>query len=109
MSETGILNLWARRLVEGVNPQAYTTFSYEGMLNPVEVGLSKYILPSGEVVFEEVQVIALIPMRGPEFYLALKDQGRNWLPESRWNKSGFWGLSTHGAGNLEAPGGIEEG
>jgi len=109
MSEKGILNSWAMEKVGEATPQASTVFSYTGMLRPVEVGLSKYVLPEGEVVFEEVQVIALIPMRGPEFYLALKDETGKWLPGSRWKKSDFWGLVSHGAGNFDVPGDIDEG
>ena len=109
MSEKGIINRWAKEKIEGATPQASTVFTYTGMLTPVEIGLSKYVLPSGEVVFEEIQVIALIPMSRPEFYLALKDGEGEWLPESRWRKSDFWGLISHGAGNFDAPGDFEEG
>lgn len=104
-----VLNRWAREKIGEITPQAYTTFSYTGMRKPVVVELSKYDLPNGEVVFEAVQVIALIPMGAPEFYLALKDGSGNWLPESRWKESDFWGLIGHGAGSFDAPGGIAEG
>lgn len=108
MSDT-VLNRWARKKVGEATQRAYTTFTYTGMRKPVEIELSKYVLPSGEVVFEEVQVIALIPMSRPEFYLALKDESGNWLPESYWKKSDFWALATHGVEVFLTPGGIEKG
>lgn len=109
MSKKGILNRWAMDLVREATPEAYTTFTYTGMMRPVEIELSKYLWTAGGVVFEAVQVIALIPMSQPEFYLALKDENGSCLSGSRWKESDFWGLATHGVGFFDDLGGFEEG
>lgn len=109
MSKKGILNRWAMDQVKDATSEVYTAFIYTGMREPVEIELTKHFLPAGATVFEEVQVIALIPMSQPEFYLALKDANRKNLSDSRWKESDFWGLITHGVGSLDAPGGLEEG
>ena len=103
--EVGNLNAWAKQKVGGVTKQTYDVHVHTGTLIPVEVSLSKYRLRSGETLLEKVQVVALIPMRGPEFYLALCDDQGNWVAESRWKQSDFWGLVSHGVGSFLIPGG----
>ena len=55
---------------------------YTGMFDQ-EHGLTKYTFPDGKVYQEAVQADPW--SSGPVFFLALKDENGNWVPESLWS------------------------
>lgn len=56
---------------------------YRGMFGD-QYALNKYTLPDGTVYYEGVQAEPW--SSGPVFFLALKDEKGNWVPESLWSE-----------------------
>jgi hypothetical protein len=55
--------------------------TYSGMFEDT-YPLGRYIFPNGQVYYEEVQ--AQPWSAGPVFFLALRDEKGEWVPESLW-------------------------